>query len=245
MARLSIALLLVSSLLSAVSCSQGSRPGMQDVLNAVGAGGAGGGSGLDVNTIVAGLKEALEVGTRNAVRVTSKPDGYLGNQLIRIATPSELRSMTGALRKVGLGRQVDEFEVSMNRAAERAAGEATQVFLDAIRQMTIADARRILEGGDTAATEYFRRVTTAPLTQRFTPIVNAKMQEVGLNRIYGDLKTRYNALPLVRPLAFDLTSYVVAETLDGLFVMVGEEEKRIRQDPAARVTDLLRRVFGS
>lgn len=234
---------LLVSVVAGTACSQGSRPGVQDVLGAVGAGRGGG--GLDASTIVAGLKEALEVGTQNAVRITSQPDGFLGNPRIRIPTPPRLQTMTGALRKVGLGNKVDEFEVSMNRAAERAAGEATQVFLDAIRQMTIADAKRILDGNDTAATEYFQRTTSGPLGARFTPIVNAKMQEVGLNRIYGDLKTRYNALPLVQPLTFDLTTYVVDESLDGLFLMLGEEEKRIRRDPAARVTELLRKVFGS
>ena len=236
-------LLLVGVFLVGTSCSQVSelsQSGVQDLLAS-----AGGGSGLDTNTIVAGLKEALQVGTRSAVQTTSKPNGFLGNQLIRIAAPSELRTMTDALRKVGLGSKVDEFEVSMNRAAERAAGEATQVFFDAIAQMTIADARRILDGDDTAATQYFRRMTTAPLSARFTPIVDSKMHEVGLNRIYGDLKSRYNAIPLVPQLTFDLTQYVVQETLDGLFLMVGEEEKRIRRDPAARVTELLRRVFGS
>ena len=228
-------------LLAGPACSGSSPSGVRELFDAVGAGGGG----LDAGTIVAGLKEALQVGTRKAVAVTSQPNGFLGNELIRIGTPSELRTMTDALRRVGLGRQVDELEVSMNRAAERAAAEATQVFLDAIGQMTIADARRILDGGDTAATEYFRRTTTAPLGARFTPIVSAKMREVGLNRVYGDLRSRYNAIPLVPPLTFDLTQYVVQETLDGLFTVVGEEERRIRRDPAARGTELLRRVFGS
>lgn len=242
MTRLLPLLLLVLALLGP-ACSQVSESGVQDLIGAVTE--RGGAGGLDTSTIVAGLKEALQVGTRSAVQTTSRTDGFLGNQLIRITAPSELRTMTDALRKVGLGSKVDEFEVSLNRAAERAAGEATQVFFDAIRQMTIADAQRILDGSETAATEYFRRMTTVPLSARFTPIVDAKMQEVGLNRVYGDLKTRYNALPLVPPLTFDLTQYVVQETLDGLFLMVGEEEKRIRRDPAARVTELLRTVFGS
>ena len=230
-------------LVLAAGCNGSSRPSMDSVLDAVGVGSGGG--GLDTATIIAGLKEALEVGTRNAVRSTSAPNGFLGNSLIKIATPSELSTMTRTLRKVGLGGEVDKFETALNRAAERASAEATAVFLDAVRQMTIADARGILQGGDTAATRYFERVTTMPLTARFTPIVNAKMNEVGLNRIYQGMKNRYNAIPLVPRLEFDLTQYVVKETLDGLFTVVGQEETKIRRDPGARVTDLLRQVFSS
>ncbi|MBN1826655.1 MAG: DUF4197 domain-containing protein [Candidatus Eisenbacteria bacterium] len=204
----------------------------------------GGGGPLDESTVAAGLKEALRVGTDRTVSVTSALNGFLGNELIRIAMPEQLESMAGTLRTVGLGGQVDEMETAMNRAAELAAGEATDVFVSAITQMTIADAFGILNGGDRAATDYFQEKTTEELSGRFRPIVSEKMEEVGLARIYGDLSTRYNALPFVTTPAVDLTDYVTERALGGLFTVLAQEEGKIREDPAARTTALLKRVFG-
>ncbi|MDH3214331.1 MAG: DUF4197 domain-containing protein, partial [Myxococcales bacterium] len=197
--------------------------------------------------IVAGLKDALRVGTENAVGITSASDGFLGNALIRIALPESLDPMVSALRTVGLGSKVDALEVTMNRAAELAAGEAGEVFGDAIGQMSIADARGILDGGDTAATDYFRRVTSASLTERFEPIVDEKMQEVGLVGSYDQLADRYRAIPFIgssKPPP-EIGGYVTDKTLDGLFTVLADQERQIRTDPAARVNDLLRRVFGN
>ena len=204
----------------------------------------GGGGPLDEGTVAAGLKEALRVGTDRTVSATSALNGFLGNELIRIAMPEQLESMAGALRTIGLGGQVDEMETAMNRAAELAAGEATDVFVSAITKMTIADAFGILNGGDRAATDYFQEKTTEELSARFRPIVSEKMDEVGLARLYGDLSEQYNALPFVTTPAVDLTDYVTERALGGLFTVLAQEEKKIRDDPAKRTTALLQRVFG-
>lgn len=190
------------------------------------------------------LKEALEVGTANAVALTGRLDGYLANQAIKILMPPELRQLESGLRMVGLGSQVDEFVVGMNRAAERAAPHARAIFVDAIGAMTFDDARRILGGGDTAATEYFRDRTTDRLTAAFRPVVEQKLGEVGVTRQYRELLAQVRAVPFLRVESYDIDSYVVAKALDGLFHVVSEEEKKIRRDPAARVTELLRDVFG-
>ena len=200
---------------------------------------------LDESTIVAGLQDALRVGTENAVAITGRTDGFWANPLIRIQIPDSLDTMATGLRTIGLGAKVDELERSMNLAAERASAEATSVFLTAIGTMTFADARAILEGSDTAATEFFRRRTGDELRSRFEPIVTEKMNEVGLARLYGDLAARYAALPFTTEPALDLSSYVTNGALDGLFATLAEQEREIRRDPAARTTELLRRVFGS
>jgi len=198
----------------------------------------------DEQTVAAGLKEALRVGAERTVAATSKTDGFLANQLIHIALPEQFNQMARTLRKVGLGSQVDALETGMNRAAERAAGEAKGVFWDAITQMTMVDAYHILNGGESAATGYFRERTADRLRSRFHPIVAAKMQEVGLYQLSNQAISSYNALPFVTKPAVDLESYVTEKALDGLFKTLALEEKRIRQDPAARSTELLRRVFG-
>jgi len=200
---------------------------------------------LDESTIVDGLREALHVGTERAVRTTSRRDGFFGNPRIHIPIPQELESVAGTLRSVGLGDHVDEFELAMNRAAEEASKEAVDVFWSAIRGLTWTDARGILEGDDTAATAFFRGRTEQELRARFEPIVTRKMTELGYVRTYERLVEAYSALPLTTKPAFDPEAYVTDRALDGLFTILGEEEKRIREDPLARTTALLRRVFGS
>jgi hypothetical protein len=191
-----------------------------------------------------GVKEALRVATERAVRSTAQPDGFLGNPQIRIGLPGALGKLASALRKVGMGEQVDELEVAMNRAAEEAAGQAAPVFVDAIASMTFQDAAGIVTGGDTAATDYFERTTSDPLRARFRPIVEQAMQHVGLAQRYDRLLARYDALPFASKLNLDLPGYVTEQTLEGLFHVVGEEERRIRTNPAARTTELLQQVFG-
>jgi len=195
-------------------------------------------------TIVSGLKEALRIGSGNAVSSTGKVDGYFKNAAIKILMPEKLKSLEKGLRLAGQSRQVDEFVLSMNRAAEKAAPFAKDIFWGAIKRMTFSDATRILKGGDTAATDYFRGATTEELTTAFQPIVTQSMESIGVTRQYKVLAGRYNALPFVRSQAFDLDRYVVDKSLDGLFYVLAEEERKIRTDPAARVTDLLRTVFG-
>ncbi|RMF83864.1 MAG: DUF4197 domain-containing protein, partial [Nitrospinota bacterium] len=184
------------------------------------------------------------IGTENAVRLTGRPDGFFRNQAIKILMPEKLQTLEKVLRAVGYGPQIDEFVLSMNRAAERAAPFAKEIFWDAIREMSFEDARKILTGGDTAATEYFKAKTSDKLAAAFRPIVEQATNEVGVTQKYKALTQRYQAIPFTKEVVVDLDEYVVTKTLDGLFYMVGEEEKKIRTDPAARVTDLLKEVFG-
>ena len=204
------------------------------------------GTGADDARIASGLKEALSVGTANTVAATSKVDGYFGNEAIRILMPEKVRKVADVLGKVGYRKEVDEFVLSMNRAAEKAAPRAKAHFVEAIREMTFEDARGILGGGDTAATDYFRGRTRKKLYDEFRPVVSASMDEVGVTRSYKDMVAKYAALPLVGGEAesVDLDHHVTAKALDGLFLVLGEEERKIRTDPAARVTDLLKEVFG-
>jgi hypothetical protein len=202
------------------------------------------GRGLGEVRIGEGLKEALRVGTQNAVALTGRLDGYFANRAIKILMPERLRNLETGLRSIGLGAQVDELVLGMNRAAERAAPYARDIFFDAIGEMTIDDARRILGGPDTAATDYFRGKTTGPLTTAFTPVVERAMNEVGVSRQYNQILDQARAIPFFRTEDYDLNRYVVDKALAGLFHVVGEEERKIRRDPAARVTDILRDVFG-
>lgn len=206
--------------------------------------GIGGQSGLSEAKIGSGLKEALKVGTENSVKLTGRVDGYFMNQAIKILMPEKLQTLEQGLRLVGYGPQVDEFILSMNRAAERAAPQAKQIFWDAIGEMTFDDARKILNGSQTAATEYFRSKTTDTLAGAFRPVVDRTMNEVGVTRQYKALVARYQAIPFVKSETVDIDQYVVTKSLDGLFHVLGEEERKIRTDPAARATDLLKEVFG-
>jgi hypothetical protein len=199
--------------------------------------------GLSEAKIGSGLKEALQVGTGNAVNLTGRVDGYFRNQAIKILMPKQLQTVESGLRALGYGEQVDAFVLSMNRAAEKAAPAAKQIFWDAIGEMSFEDGRKILTGGDTAATQYFEKKTTQKLTKAFSPVVEQSMNEVGVVRQYNALVGQYQNLPLVQNVAIDITGYVVGEALDGLFYMVGQEEKKIRKNPAARVTELLQQVF--
>lgn len=201
-------------------------------------------SGLTDVKIGSGLKEALKIGTENAVNLTGRPDGYFRNQAIKILMPEKLQTLEQGLRLVGYGPQVDEFVLSMNRAAERAAPAAKNIFWDAIGEMTFDDARKILNGGDTAATDYFEAKTSDKLAAAFRPVVDHTTNEVGVTRQYKALVGRYQAIPFAKDVTFDIDEYVVTQALDGLFFVVGEEEHKIRTDPAARVTDLLQEVFA-
>ena len=209
-----------------------------------GLGGTGGlGAGLSDAKIGAGLKQALEVATDTTVSLTGKTDGYFANQAIKILMPERLRTFESGLRAVGGGGQIDELVLGMNRAAERAAPQAKKIFFDAIGEMTFDDARKILNGSDTAATEYFKAKTTPQLTSAFRPVVEQSMNQVGVSRQYKELVGRFEAIPFAKSQAFDLDGYVVDKGLSGLFTVLGEQEKQIRANPAARTTDLLKEVF--
>jgi hypothetical protein len=202
-----------------------------------------GGGTVNDGTVTAGLKQALEIGTANAVAVTGKLDGFFRNEAIKILLPERLRRFETTLRAVGLGPQVDEVVLGMNRAAERAAPAATGIFVDAVRGMTFDDARRVLTGGNTAATDYFRTRTTDALAGAFRPTVERAMDDVGVVRQYRALLDRARVIPFLDLEGLELEPYVVSRALDGLFHVVAEEERKIRTDPTARVTDLLRQVF--
>jgi RNA binding exosome subunit len=203
------------------------------------------GGAPDDATTASGLKETLSIGTQNAVNVVSKTDGYFGNQMIRILMPGKLQTVANVLGKLGYQTQVDDFILSMNRAAEKAAPQATTFFVDAIKEMTFDDARKILQGGDTSATQYFKSKTFGKLYDAFKPTVSQSMDNVGVTRDYKEMVGTYtSSVPFAREESLDLDHYVTTKALDGLFYMLGQEEKKIRTDPAARVTDLLKTVFG-
>jgi len=200
-------------------------------------------AGLSGDKIIAGLKQALQVSTGKAVAATGKPDGFLKNEAIKILLPPKLETVGRGLRMLGMGAKVDELEVGMNRAAEQATPQAKQIFLAALKKMTFEDARHILTGGDTAATDYFKRTSSGDLTTAFTPIVHRSMEHVGVVEQYNQvIKSAPGGSSLAGEL--DINKYVVGKTLDGLFYMLGEEEKKIRKDPAAQTTALLKEVFG-
>jgi len=202
------------------------------------------GSALGEVKIGQALKQALQIGTENAVKLTGRTDGYFQNQAIKILMPEKLNTFERGLRAVGYDREVDDLILKMNRAAERAAPTAKKIFWDAIGEMTIDDGRKILNGPQTAATDYFKGKTTSQLTAAFSPVVHRTMGEVGVTKQYQDLFGRAQGIPFLNLEAFDLDHYVVGRALGGLFHMVGDEEKKIRTNPSARVTDLLREVFG-
>jgi Protein of unknown function (DUF4197) len=206
---------------------------------------SGAAKNLSDGDIVAGLKEALEIGTTDTISLTGQVDGYFGNAAIKILMPQELQSVDKALRMLGQGQKVDEFVLGMNRAAEKAAPAAKDIFWNAIKVMTFEDARKMLTGGDTAATDYFRAKTTETLTTAFRPVVTESMKEVGVVQQYKQLQGAYQSVPFASILpSLDIEAYVVSKALDGLFLVLGEQERKIRTDPAAQVTSLLKRVFA-
>jgi len=201
-------------------------------------------SGTSDAKAASGLKEALRIGTDHAVDRTGVVDGFLKNAAIKILIPEKLRSLEKGLRLLGMGPKLDEFEVSMNRAAEKAAPAAREIFKEAVLQMSFDDVRRILTGGNTAATDYFKGKTSQKLALAFKPQVAAAMDETGVVKQYKQLTGALQALPFARFQGSDITDYVVGKTVDGIFYMIGQEEIKIRTDPLAQITPLLKEVFG-
>jgi Protein of unknown function (DUF4197) len=242
---------LAMALAALVTCAASAQmPKLDDLLKGVGnlpktpvAGSSVGTS--DEKTNGAGIKEALAVGTERAVKDLSQVNGYFGNEAVRILMPPKIQKVADMARMAGYQKQVDEFVLSMNRAAEAAAPLAARFFGDAIRDMSLEDVRGILTGGDTAATDYFSRKTRNDLYAAFKPAVSKKVDEVGATRAYKDLMGRYESVPMMMgKQSLDLDDYVTNKSLDGLFRMVAEEERKIRTNPAARTTELLKAVFG-
>ena len=202
-------------------------------------------STLSTDEIISGLKQALETGTEKAVAVLEKPGSYSLNPHIKIPLPESVQKIKGVLQAVGYGPQLEAFDKSMNTAAETAAPRAKAIFMDSIKEMSISDAEKILKGGDTAATDYLREKSSTRLTRAFQPIVHDSLSRVGTTREYQALTQQIQSLPFTKGLTLNLDDYVTDGALKGLFFMLGQEEKKIRQDPAARTTELLKKVFGS
>jgi len=204
----------------------------------------GQGDSLSTGEIVDGLREALEIGTDNAVKLVGKEGGYSQNPKIKIPLPGSVEKVQGMLRALGYGSQLDAFDKSMNRAAEVAAPKAKAIFWDSIKQMSFTDAKGILDGGDMAATNYLKEKSSGQLEEVFRPIIHKAMGEVGVTQKYQDLSKPIENLPFAQGAVPDLDGYVTDGALNGLFYMLGQEEKKIRQNPAARGTELLKKVFG-
>jgi hypothetical protein len=200
---------------------------------------------LTTGEVAEGLKEALINGISNGSDLASQLDGYFKNPKIKIPFPPDVKKVEDKLRQIGLGSEVDKFILTLNRGAEDAAKEAKPIFISAIKQMTIQDAWGILKGTDNAATEYLRRTTSAQLREKFQPVMASSLSKVNATKYYSDIVTRYNKIPFVEKVNPDLNDYATTKAMDGLFMLIADEEKKIRENPLARTTELLKRVFGS
>lgn len=201
------------------------------------------GSGLSTGEIVSGLKEALSIGAEKSTSKLSAPDGFFKDAAVKILLPQQVQDIEKKMRMLGLGKLVDNAELSMNRAAEDASKSAAPIFLSAIKQMTVPDALNILRGTDTAATSYLRKTTTPQLTTAFMPIIQESLKKTEAAKYWNDVFTAYNRFSS-KPVDTDINSYVTAKALDGIFYYVAQEEVNIRKNPAGRVTDVLKKVFG-
>jgi hypothetical protein len=199
---------------------------------------------LTTAEVGAGLKEALINGISKGSDLVSQLDGYYKNPEIKIPFPPDVKKVENTLRDIGLGSEVDKFIMTLNRGAEDAAKEAKPIFITAIKSMTIDDAWAILKGEENAATNYLKKTTSLQLKEKFKPVIQASLNKVSATKYYSDLVTRYNKIPLVDKVNPDLDDYATDKAIEGLFTMIAKEEKNIRQDPVARTTDLLKKVFG-
>ena len=205
---------------------------------------AKGGSPLSTDEIVKGLKEALSVGTNNSTGKLSAADGFFKDLAVKVLMPPEAQKVEKTLRSVGAGKLVDDAILSMNRAAEDASKSAAPIFIDAIKNMSVNDALGILKGTDTAATAYLRKTTIAQLTAAFKPIIEASLQKTGATKYWAAVFDKYNKMPLVTKVNTDLPGYATERALYGIFFYVAQEEAKIRNNPAARVSDILKKVFA-
>jgi hypothetical protein len=204
-----------------------------------------GSTSLDEKTIISGLKEALSVGTTKAVKLVSVENGYLRNEAIKILLPEKIQVMAEVLQKTGHGKEIDAFILSMNRAAEKAAPKAKPIFVNAVKKMTFQNVKTILNGGNTAATDYFRNKTSTDLAAAFRPAISASVNKVGVTRSYKAMTDRYlSLLPLSAVESLDLDHYVTTKALNGLFYMLAQEETKIRSNPKERTTEILKKVFS-
>ena len=191
-----------------------------------------------------GIKEALISGVTKGVKLVSQEDGYYADPIIKIPFPEEVDFVASKLKAIGMGSLVDKAVLSMNRAAEDAAGTATDIFVGAIKEMTVTDAVNIVAGEDDAATQYLENHTTDKLTAEFSPIINTSLEKVNATKYWSDVMSAYNQIPMVKKVNPDLGEYVTEKAIEGLFVKIADEERTIREDPVARTTDLLKKVFN-
>lgn len=205
----------------------------------------GTGQPLTTAEVAEGLKQALINGISNGSGMASQLDGYFKNPRIKIPFPPEVQKVEDKLRQIGLSGEVDKFVLTLNRGAEDAAKESKDIFIGAIRQMTIQDAWGILRGSDNAATEYLKRTTSAQLRAKFQPVIANSLNKVNATKYYGDIVTTYNKIPLVQKVNPDLNDYATTKAMDGLFLLIADEERKIRVDPIARTTEILKKVFGA
>ena len=206
--------------------------------------GQGNGGTPKNDEVIRGLKEALNIGTKNAASSASKSDGFFKNPLIKIPFPPEAKMVETKARQFGMGSEVDKFVKNMNRAAEEASKEAAPIFINAVKTMSISDGLSILRGGDDAATNFLKTKTSAELTTTFSPIVKNAINKVQLTKYWKPIINKYNMVPGLKKMNPDLDKYVTEKALEGLFKLLAQEEAKIRKDPLAQVTDLLKRVFG-
>ncbi|MEM7105678.1 MAG: DUF4197 domain-containing protein [Bacteroidota bacterium] len=192
-----------------------------------------------------GLKEALTIGIKKGVETVSKPDGYFKDPIIKILMPDEAKAVESKLRAIGQDKLVDDAIEAMNRAAEDAASGALDLFVTAIKNLTIEDALAILGGEEDAATQYLDRQTRNPLTEKFQPVIKSSLDKVNATKHWNAVFTAYNKIPFIKKVNPDLEAFVTEKAIDGLFVQIAKEEKEIRENPAARVTDILQKVFGN
>ncbi len=228
---------LLSGLLIAVSLTTCTVQDLSKALNTVNSG------TLTNSEIIQGLKEALNVGTNNSVASSSKVDGFFKNPTIKIPWPADAVAAETKLRALGMGTQVDKVVETLNRGAEEAAKSAAPIFLKAITNLTISDGLTILKGANNAATEYLKTNTSSALKTAFLPTVKTALDKVEITKYWTPLTTTYNKIPLVTPINTDLNNYVTGKAIDGLFTLIAAEELKIRTDPAARISDILKKVF--
>jgi len=191
-----------------------------------------------------GVKEALNNGISSAVSFLNKPDAFFKNELYKVLLPPDAKKMEKTLRDIGMGKMADDAILAINRGAEDAVGYAAPIFVDAIKQMTVTDALKLVTGGKNSITEFFKAKTSAKLKEAFRPVIDSSLEKTNATKYYGDAVTRYNKVPLVKKMNPDLADYVAERTLFALFDRIGVEEANIRSNPAARTSDLLKKVFG-
>ncbi|HAO45444.1 MAG TPA: DUF4197 domain-containing protein [Ferruginibacter sp.] len=216
---------------------------IKDILNKAGQATSGNGKNLSNEDIISGLKDALRVGTDSSTKKLGSMDGFFKDAAIKILMPEEAKKVEKTLRNFGMGSLVDKAVLSMNRAAEDAASGVGNIFWDAIKGMSISDGLKILRGGDFAATDYLKSVTTKQLTEKFRPVIETSLVKMDATKYWKDVFTAYNRFSKDQ-VNTDLTAYVTERALSGLFYNIGLQEQKIRKDPAAQVTDILKKVFG-